>query len=390
MTKLYATAALGTADLVAAELKALGFSGVRYDAGGASFEAGGDDPRPALMRACLHLRAGLRVLWPLARFKAHDGDAVYEGAAAVAWEEHLAEASTFAVSASSAAPPPLAHEPYLAQRVKDAVVDRLRARRGARPDVSRADPDVRVYLRLDAEGAATVGLDASGTSLHERGYRTEATAAPLRETLAAALILASGWDGDRPLVDPMCGSGTIVIEAARRALRVAPGSARRFGFERWPGFDAASWRRLLDEAGAAARTRLEVELVGRDRDPEAVETARRNAARALPGGVVRWEVADARDLTPLVPPGVVASNPPYGERLDAPGVRAFWRTLGRTLRGLDGHTAYLLVRPEMMRDLGMRPSWERRMKNGPLTVTLARFELGRGGGASGRRRDGHP
>jgi putative N6-adenine-specific DNA methylase len=238
-----------------------------------------------------------------------------------------------------------------------------------------------------------------GASLHLRGYRVRSTPAPLRETLAAAMILASGWRADRPLVDPMCGSGTIAIEAALIAARVAPGLAaantrsRRFGFERWPRFgdaEAAAWQRLRDEARAAALPRSPVPIIASDRDEDALSAARACLAAAAPAVAASIELrhADARELAPLDPPGVVISNPPYGERL-AGGVESFYRALGARLRALDGHTAFLLVPPDAPRALGMRPTWQRRWKNGPLTVSLCRFELGRrraGGAGAGSSR----
>jgi len=342
---------------------------VRYDAGGAQFDG---DGLAAAMKACLHLRAALRILWPLARFRAADADALYQGAAAVAWEEHLTPRTTFAVSASTRAAPPLGHAPFLGQRVKDAVVDRLRDRAGARPDVSRDDPDVRIFVHLAEDGEATVGLDVSGESLHLRGYRVAPTPAPLRENLAAAIVLASEWDARAPLLDPMCGSGTIAVEAALLATRRAPGLGRHFGFERWPGFDRGVWDRLREEARAQIRP-SPVPILGRDRDPEALAAARRNASAA--GVEVDWGLADVREVTPLVPPGVVLSNPPYGERLE--GSRVFWRSLGTALRRLRGHTAFLLMPPALLAPLAMRPTWQRRLKNGPLTVHLCRFELGK-------------
>jgi 23S rRNA G2445 N2-methylase RlmL len=380
-TQLYATAARGTADLVAGELEALGLAAGRWDAGGCRFAAA--EPLAAGMRACLGLRAALRVLWPLAIFPARDAAALYEGAAGVAWEEHLTAASTFAVLARSAAPPPLAHEPFLAQKVKDAIVDRLRARLGARPEVRRDDPDVLAYVHLDEAGRASVGLDLAGRSLHERGYRVSAGAAPLRETLAAAVILASGWKAERPLLDPMCGAGTLVLEAALLALAIAPGLlGGRFGFERWPGFGDAERRTfatLRDEARARVRPRLDVRLVGRDRDPEVLTAARANLARlpATVGAAVSFEEADVRALAPHHPPATIVSNPPYGERLGGEGARVFLRTLGQRLRALDGHTAFLLAPAEAQAALAMRATWQRRLMNGKIPVVLARYELGR-------------
>jgi putative N6-adenine-specific DNA methylase len=384
--RLYATAVRGTGDLVAGELEALGFGGVRWDAGGCRFSA--DDPLDAGMRACLHLRSSLRVLWPLAEFAASDSDTLYQGAAAVAWEEVLGKDSTFAVHARTSAKPPLAYSPFIAQRVKDAIVDRMRARAGVRPSVSRDAPDVLAYTHITEAGKAMVGLDFSGRSLHERGYRTQAGPAPLRETLAAAIVLASGWKGERPLLDPLCGAGTIVIEAALHALRIAPGLLRpSFGFERWPMFgDArrAAWGALVEEARARVRPRLEVALLGRDRDPDVVAAARDNLARCPPEVVraVSFEVGDVRQIEPVAPPATLITNPPYGQRLGGDATPVFLRTLGQRLRALDGHVAFVLAPADAQAELGMRATWQRRLMNGPLAVLLARYELGR---ARGRR-----
>lgn len=405
---LYATCALGTEDLVAREIRALGFR-ARRERGGVRFDVPPGGELEAGMRACLHLRAAMRVLWPLATYPAGDAAALYEGAAAVSWEDWLTPRHTFSVLSTTRAAPPLAHAPFIGQKVKDAIADRLRARCGARPDVSRDSPDVRVYVhvapfdgRRASAGNVTIGLDLSGESLHRRGYRLARSAAPLRETLAAAVLLATGWDGTCPLVDPMCGSGTIPIEAALYACGVAPGRAvpggRRFGFETWPRFgdaERAVFRRLCEEADASVRPRAPAPIVGADRDSEAIAAARANAARAVPSvaASVEWRVADVRSLSPLDlpqspgatgPAGVIVSNPPYGERLGGgPGLEVFFRQLGQRLRAFSGYTAFLLVGgKDMARALAMRPTWERRFWNGPLPVTLCRYELGRRGAKS--------
>jgi len=389
--KLYATAARGTADLVAGELEALGFSGTRWDAGGCAFTVDEKDPLAAGMRACLHLRTALRVLWPLASFPASDADSLYAGARTAPWEEHVRPDSTFAVLATTSAPPPLAHAPFLAQKVKDAVVDRVRTADGVRPDVDRVRPDTLCYVHV-AEGQATVGVDLAGRSLHERGYRAVAGPAPLRETLAAAVVLASGWRAERPLVDPMCGSGTLVLEAALSALAIAPGLIRAdFGFERWPRFGDAerqTWRALVEEARSRVRSRLDVPLIGRDREPDVLAAARANLSRlpAAVGRAVRFEPGDVRDITPEDPPAAIVTNPPYGERIGGAGANVFLRTVGQKLRALDGHTAFILAPAEAQAALGMRPTWQRRLMNGPLAVMLARYELGRAR-ASVRRRE---
>jgi putative N6-adenine-specific DNA methylase len=212
------------------------------------------------------------------------------------------------------------------------------------------------------------------------------TPAPIRETLAAALLYAAGYRGDRPLVDPMCGSGTILIEAALMACRLAPGRRRRFAFQRWPRFGAterAAFARRLEEADARALDRAPQPLVGSDRDAQAIDAARKNAAAAgaAVAASIEWRVADAREVGPTDPPGVILSNVPYGERLAEGGLEAFFRVFGARLRTLDGHTAFLLGAERgkggLSRVIGMRPTWSRKFMNGPIPVSLHRYELGR-------------
>ncbi|MBI4511168.1 MAG: RNA methyltransferase [Deltaproteobacteria bacterium] len=397
MSRLFATAALGTEDLVAGELARLGLAGVRRGQGGVHFDAPEGQELACGMRACLSLRAALRVLWPLASFGVRDADALYEGARAISWERFLTQRSTFAVAATTRAAPPLSHAGFLVQRVKDGIVDRLRERLGGRPDVSRDDPDVRVYVHVaptqkrghsggsHGDSQATIGLDLAGESLHARGYRVAQVPAPLRETMAAAMLLAAGWDGTRPLADPLCGSATIAIEAALIACRIAPGRAVRgrvFGFERWPCLgdpERTAWRRIVEEADDQALPRSPVPIVASDRDSDAVTAGRANAsACAAPvRASIDFRVADVRELAPMSPRGVVVSNPPYGERIGGAGkaLEVFWRTMGAHFRGLPGHAIFLLCgSPQMARSLGMRPTWQRRMMNGPIPITLCRFE----------------
>lgn len=381
--KLYATVVRDTGDLAAKELTAMGFTGARWDSGGCHFNA--DEPLAAGMRACLRLRSTLRVLWPLGAFTATDADTLYQGAVAVAWEDYLGKDKTFAVHARTSAAPPLAYSPFLAQRVKDAIVDRMRDRAGVRPSVDRKDPDVLAYVHVTEAGRAMVGLDFAGGSLHERGYRKQAGLAPLRETLAAAMVLMSDWKAERPFLDPLCGSGTVAIEAALHAHAIAPGLLRAsFGFQRWPMFgDAArsQWRQLVEEARARIRPTIGVPIIGRDHDPEVLAAARANLSRCPPevARSVTFEAGDVRAIAPHVPPATIITNPPYGERLGGEGAPVFLRILGQRLRTLDGHIAFLLAPAEAHAALGMRATWQRKLMNGPLPVTFARYELGHSG-----------
>ncbi len=254
------------------------------------------------------------MLEPVAEFACPDEDALYAGVAAFDWQRVLDPQRTLAVRAACRSSR-LTHSQYIAQRTKDAIVDQLRERLGARPNVDREAPDVQLFVHL-LKDVASVYLDYSGDSLHEHGFRSLQGAAPIKETLAAALVRYSGWDGLTPLVDPMCGSGTLLLEAGLWAARRAPGLTReRFGFEGWADFDSEAARclaELREEARAAARP-LEVSLFGSDTDPKALEAARVNAESA--GLRLNLRPTALRDAVPSADTGALVVNPPYGERL---------------------------------------------------------------------------
>jgi 23S rRNA (guanine2445-N2)-methyltransferase / 23S rRNA (guanine2069-N7)-methyltransferase len=318
-TTLFATSPAPLATLLAAELTQLG--AVRVRVRGAGVEFAGD--LALAYRACLWSRLASRVLLPLARFEAADGDALYAAARAFAWEDHLRLDTSFAVDCTVRRAH-IGHSHYAALRVKDAIVDRFREQQAARPDVDTRSPDIRVHLHLrGSEGR--LALDLSGDSLHRRGYRTDTGPAPVRETLAAAVLAMAGWPECGPgaqFLDPLCGSGTLLIEAAMMAGDIAPGLAReRFGFLAWGGHDRTIWARLLDEAHARRARGLVgcAPLRGSDRDAAAVEAARRNAARAGLTDHVHVEVRDLASYLACAAPaarGLLATNPPYGTRLD--------------------------------------------------------------------------
>ena len=250
MHRLYVTAPAGTADLAAEELAACGVVDVKVERGGVACVA----TLEQAYRACLWSRVANRVLLEVATFPAPTPEALYDGVRAIDWSEHLAVDGTLAVDCTSSRSA-ITHTQFAALKVKDAVVDQFRERTGARPSVDVNAPDVQLNLHLDRD-VATLALDLAGGSLHRRGYRGAQGAAPLKENLAAAVLLRSGWaklvaadDGELGFVDPMCGSGSLAIEAALIAADVAPGSLRNdFGFLRWRGHDEAVWQRLLIEA----------------------------------------------------------------------------------------------------------------------------------------------
>ena len=373
MTTFFATASAGTEDLLADELQTLQLRSVRAGRGGVRFVGDITDA----LRACLWSRIAMRVLLPIADYAAADADALYAGARDVRWEEHVNERLTFAVDAVGRTEA-LGHTHFTALKVKDAVVDVLRDRRGARPSVNVEDPDVRIVAHL-AGGRVHLALDLAGEPLFKRGWRLAQTEATLKETLAAAILRACGYDGTRPLIDPMCGSGTLAVEAGLIAQNHAPGMHRKLGIERWASFDEtqrAELRRLRDEARRGVRRGAPPVIAG-DRDPEAILATRANVKRA--GLPIEVRQADARALEPLDPPGFVVVNPPWGKRLDGGGRRQlktfFWQ-LGQAWRELHGHRlAVLAGGPEFESAFGARPQSRRLLWNGPVRCMLLIYDL---------------
>ena len=328
---LYATCASGLDALLAAELEGLGIGEVRRAGAGASF-AGGLE---AGYRACLGSRVANRVLMVLHAGAAASPETLYERVREVDWNAHLDVDGTLAVDLFTAKSA-ITHSRYGALKVKDAIVDQFRERFGRRPSVERETPDLRVNVYLFRD-RARIALDLSGSGLHRRGYREEGGAAPLKENLAAALLLAADWpalcEAGQPFADPLCGSGTLLVEAAMIACRRAPGLGREhFGFLGWKGHDAGLWERLLGEARAAIRP-SPVPIAGGDRDTRSVEATRRHAAAAGVGEAVSLETRALGEgrLAALsgAPPGLLLTNPPYGERLAAG--EAFYRAFGADL-----------------------------------------------------------
>jgi putative N6-adenine-specific DNA methylase len=371
---LFATAAKGLEEALAAEIRRLGLRVDSVAPGGVSFAGG----REACYRSNLWLRVANRVLIPIARFPAASAEDLYRGVRGLDWERWIPPDRTLAVDANVRDSKALAHSGFVALKTKDAIVDAVRAASGGRrPSVDAKDPDVRVNAHL-ARGECVVSLDSSGAGLHQRGYRLDRNEAPLRETLAAGLVELCGWDGSVPLVDPMCGSGTIAIEAALKATGRAPGRRRAgCGFQRWPDFDAGLWERLLREADARVSERG-VRVLGSDISGEAVRAARANAERAGVGAVVRFEEADLFELEPPPPQGVLLFNPPYGERLgEVDRLRDSYRRIGDWLkRRCKGWTAWMLAgNRELIKSVGLRPSRRIVLFNGPIECRLLRFDL---------------
>jgi putative N6-adenine-specific DNA methylase len=394
--RFFVTCARGTEGALRRELVGLRIGSPKGDAGGVWF----DGPVRMAMAVCLHARVAVRVLLQVADFPAATTDELYQATRTVDWSAWLTTKSTLAVHASIRAPeagaaPGLTHSGYAALKVKDAVVDTLRDKLGARPDVDAKNPDVGLVLHV-AGARARLFLDLAGEPLHRRGYRVAMTDAPLKETLAAAVLALGGVPTDEPFIDPMGGSGTLAIEQALTARGIAPGLQRRFGFERWPVFAstiAVTWRELSDEARAhAADARAgaaPAPIIYADIADDAVTAARRNAAAAGVAGDIEFTRADVGDVGTLArrwPQGTVCTNPPYGERLAERDLAALYRRLATAFGRLGGPAgaaggpgwAVVLLsgNPLLTREMRIKPRISHRLFNGPLEVRLLRYEPG--------------
>jgi len=372
--EMFATTSAGLEDVLAEELRRLGAAAVVPGARGAAFAG---DLKLAY-RANLGLRTAHRVLLRIATFGAKDRQALYDGVRAVAWDAHLDLDTTLAVDAVSNRSG-MTHTQFVSRVVKDGVVDWFRDRCGRRPSVDPKAPDLQLNARI-VDDTCTLSWDTSGERLHRRGYRPSFGAeAPLKETLAAGVLLLSGYTGAAPLVDPMCGTGTLLVEAALIAKNIAPGLlGRRFGLERHPSFDRLLWNNARAEAREAVREVDGVPIRGSDLSEEAV----RATAAALRGAGVDDIVAVRRaklgDLPRLEPPGSLVTNPPYGERLgDLSQLGALYAELGDVLKHrCAGLTAHVLTASKFLAGkIGLHTERRDALWNGALECRLLHFKL---------------
>ena len=337
-------------------------------------------------------RTALRILVPIARFTAADETMLYNGVREISWEKYLDVSGKFAID-SVISYSPFSHSGFVSLKAKDAVVDRFRDKFGKRPDVDTNDPDLRINVHLFKE-QCTVSIDSSGSSLHLRGYRKAQTEAPLNEVLAAGIILLSGWDRKTPFIDPMCGSGTLLIEAALMAGKVPSGYYRPlFGFERWKNFDRKLWDKVKRECEEEI-VEPEAPIRGYDRDEKAIDACHGNIEEAGVEDFVQVEKADFNTSPPPYPRGFMLTNPPYGERIKVDDLKQFYKDMGDVLKQkYAGYTAWLLgYDMEALKFVGLRPSRKIRVMNGPLECRLLKFDLyegkkGRGDGETGRQGD---
>jgi putative N6-adenine-specific DNA methylase len=361
---LWIITAPGLESLAAAELVKIGLAPGSVEHGGVSAQGNSHD----LYAANLHLRTATRVVERIAEFHASSFAELERRMKRIAWSDRLAPGTAIEVTATCKKSR-LYHSDAVAERVTAWVSERI--------GVGDAQASQHLLVRI-FDDRCTVSLDSSGELLHVRGYRQALAKAPLRETLAAATLLASGWDARAPLIDPMCGSGTIVIEGAMMARGIAPGLARSFAFERWVDFDEACWRRLVDDARAAVLPRASVSIQGSDRDAGAIEAASANAARAGVAADIEFTRRALSAIEPREPNagGWIVTNPPYGVRVgEERKLRDLYATLGRLVS--DRYPSYSLAvlsaNRTLERQLGLPLEETLRSTNGGIPVRVVRW-----------------
>lgn len=369
--KLIAKTMAGLEPVLAEELKQLGAAAIEPLNRAVYFEG---DLR-VLYRANLEVRTALRILKPIHSFKVRDEQGLYRKIFDIDWRQYMGVNDTLAVDAAVNSPH-FNHSKYVALKTKDAIVDRFRKEEGRRPDVSLHRPTLRVNVHIYQE-ECTVSLDSSEESLHKRGYRVEALEAPINEVLAAGMVLLTGWKRDCAFIDPMCGSGTILIEAATYACNRAPQLQREyFGFKKWQDFDEELWAGLLADARNRV-TAFKHGLYGYDMDFKAMRIANHNALAAGLEGQVEIKRQRFERLEPPAEDGLLVMNPPYDERLVKTDIEAFYQMIGDRLKqAFAGYEAWIISsNKEAMKKIGLRPSSKMTLFNGALECKYHQYQL---------------
>lgn len=362
----------GLESVLADEVRALGGAAVREIKRGVSFE--GDER--LLYRANYELRTALRILVPIHSFPAYNERNLYNGVREVDWSDFMRVSDTLAVDATVRSEV-FRHSQYAALLTKDAIVDQFRDRTMRRPDVNTTAPTLRVNLHIQGTHC-DLSLDATDDSLHRRGYRRDTVEAPLNEVLAAGMVLLSGWRGQTDFVDPMCGSGTLPIEAAMIALNLPPQHKRvTFGFHRWPHFQQKLWQSVKKEADDRAAQKLDIQILASDKDLRARNAT---AVNLLSSGLESVVKVDRMPFEKYLPPsgtGTLISNPPYDERLKVEDIAEFYRSIGDRLKQTwSGWDAWLISsNRDALKQVGLRTSRKITLFNGALECSFQKFEL---------------
>jgi putative N6-adenine-specific DNA methylase len=372
LEKFFASCPRGLETLLAEDLTAAGVKDLKQIPGGVHFVA----EWPTCYAANLHSRIATRILWRVAHGRYTKEDDIYALALDCPWPQWFKAEQTIRVDVT-AVKSPLKSLDFITLRIKDAVCDRFRADTGKRPSVDTREPEVRVHGFITVD-ECTLYIDTSGAPLYQRGLRQKTVEAPLKENVAAGILRLSGWQPGTPLLDPMCGSGTFLVEAAQMALNIAPGAGRGFGFQNLKNFQLGAWKDLLDEAMDAEKPAAKAQIYGSDISPVSVRAALANLDRAGLLPAVTLSTGDLLEIAAPAPSGIMVSNPPYGERLsEQDELAAFYPPLGSALkRNFAGWNCYLLTAdlrlPKLMR---LTPSKKTPLYNGAIECRLFEFKM---------------
>lgn len=361
---------MGLETILADELRALGAADVTTSRRVVTFR--GD--KELMYRANFALRTAIRILKPIKHFHANSADDVYNAVSKIDWSQYIKEGKTFSVDAVVYSNE-FRNSRFVTYKVKDAIVDQFRERTGQRPNISVSNPDIRLHIHI-SDFDATLSLDSSGESLHRRGYRQEQVEAPLNEVLAAGMILMTGWKGETDFIDPMCGSGTLPIEAALIARNMAPGLFRKeYAFEKWDDFDADLFDNIYNDD--SQERPFDHKIYGYDIDPKAVNTALLNVKAAGLTRDITIEQADFANFTQPAEKAIIVMNPPYGERISTPNLLGTYRMIGERLKHqFIGNEAWVLsYREECFAQMGLKPSLKTPLFNGPLECEYRKYQL---------------
>lgn len=361
----------GLEPLLAYELKALGADDI--EPGTRIVNCTGN--QELLYRINFESRTALRVLVTIGSFRATHERRYYSQLQQIDWSQYMQVDQTLAIDAVTNSRH-FRHSKYAALKAKDAIVDQFRDKFGRRPSINVRDPDLRINVHISND-ICNIALDSSGDSLHKRGYRVDSVEAPLNEVLAAGMVLHAGWDGNRPLLDPMCGSGTILIEAAMIAANMPPQQPnRKFGFQNWADFDKDLWEKVKSRALDNVRP-IKVPILGYDKAFKAVKISHQNILAARLSGKIEVERKAFEKMTPPPAPGLLIMNPPYDERLPVEDVKAFYSSIGDQLKqAYAGYEAWIISSNlEAMKSIGLRASRRLTLYNGPLECKFMKFEL---------------
>ena len=368
--ELIAKTFMGLEPILAKELTELGANNVQIGRRMVSFT--GD--KEMMYRANFQLHTAIRILKPIKHFKAGSAEDVYNAVKGLQWEKIIAQGKTFSVD-SVVYSEEFRNSRFVTYKVKDAIVDYFREKTGDRPNISVSNPDIRLNIHI-AEDRATLSLDSSGESLHRRGYRQESVEAPLNEVLAAGMILMTGWHGETDFIDPMCGSGTLPIEAALIAHNMSPGIFRKeFDFEKWEDYDADLFDRIYNDD--SREKEFTHHIYGYDIDMKAVNTARLNVRAAGLSKDITIENADFKDFTQPAEKSIIVTNPPYGERISTPNLLGTYKMIGERLKhAFVGNEAWVLsYREECFEQIGLKPSIKIPVFNGSLECEFRKYSI---------------